>query len=279
MAGFGTIFTIVLENHDYNEVVNSPDAPYLNKLIQQGGLATNYFDGYIHPSLPNYLVLISGDPQYPGTIDVNPDWIPYFPSDADNLGNQMAVAGIEWRSYQESMGAPCNLDTAKPYAPKHDPFLYFSDIQKDPNGLCARRNVDYTQFAGDLATGNYKYMWITPDLTHDGHGTQTIGSGDPVQLLKDCDTWLSTEVPKILASDAYKNNGVLFITWDEAEGRNGNDPDQVPMIIMSPKLKSAGFKTITKTSHKSYLATVEDILGLPRLDTVKSEPTLLEFFK
>ena len=41
---------------------------------------------------------------------------------------------------------------------------------------------------------------------------------------------VSNEVPKILASDGFKASGVLFITWDEAEGRNGNDPDQIPMI-------------------------------------------------
>ena len=32
-------------------------------------------------------------------------------------------------------------------------------------------------------------------------------------------------------------------------------------------------------SHKSYLATVEDLLGLPRLDTVRSEPSMREFFR
>src|SRR5262249_57154580 len=84
-----TLFTILLENHDYKEIVGSADAPYINSLIAQGGLATNYFDSGTHPSLPNYLYLISGDTQYPGVIDVNPDWVPYFPSDADNLGNQM----------------------------------------------------------------------------------------------------------------------------------------------------------------------------------------------
>src|SRR5262245_59552034 len=68
--GFTTIFTILLENHDYNEIVGSADAPYINSLIAMGGLATNYMDSGTHPSLPNYLYLISGDTQYPGIIDV-----------------------------------------------------------------------------------------------------------------------------------------------------------------------------------------------------------------
>ena len=44
--------------------------------------------------------------------------------------------------------------------------------------------------------------------------------------LVDSDTWLSTEVPKVAASAATMSGGVIFITWDEAEGRNGDDPDQ-----------------------------------------------------
>src|SRR5690349_615872 len=54
-----TIFTIVLENHDYAEIVGSSNAPYINSLIAKGGLATNYKDTN-HPSLPNYLHMISG---------------------------------------------------------------------------------------------------------------------------------------------------------------------------------------------------------------------------
>src|SRR6185295_9167062 len=69
MQGDATIYTIVLENHDYNEIVGSSNAPYINSLIAQGGLATKYKDT-IHPSLGNYLYMISGDNQYPGGFDV-----------------------------------------------------------------------------------------------------------------------------------------------------------------------------------------------------------------
>src|ERR1051325_10803646 len=39
-----TIFTIVLENHDYAEIIGSSNAPYINSLVALGGLATNYKD-------------------------------------------------------------------------------------------------------------------------------------------------------------------------------------------------------------------------------------------
>jgi phosphatidylinositol-3-phosphatase len=266
-----TVFTIVLENHDYAEIVGSTDAPYINSLIAQGALATNYKDTN-HPSLPNYLHMISGADQYPGYIDIDPTQWPYFPADQPNLGTQLESAGIKWRSYQESMGTPCLLTGSGSYAPKHDPFLYFTDQQSGPNDLCAQRNVDYTNFAPDLATNTYRYMWITPNLTSDGHDPST----DPVTGMHNTDQWLSVEVPKILASDAYQAGGILFITWDEAEGRTG-DTDRIPMIILSKDVKQAGMTSATLFDHGSYLATIETLFNLPRLATVTNTPDMMEF--
>jgi hypothetical protein len=275
---FTTVFTLLLENHDYKEVVGNPDAPYLNSLIAQYGLATNDVDSGTHPSLPNYLYLISGDTQYAGGVDLNPiqDFGgASFPVAKENLGHQMEQAGINWRSYQETMGTACNLRVNGQYAPKHDPFLYFDDIQNGPNMLCAKRNVDYGAFAADLAAGTYRFMWITPNLTSDGHDPYN----DPVTGLKQSDAWCAREVPKILASAAFQSGGVLFITWDEAEGRNGDSGDQVPMIIVSPQIASMGFTSSTSYSHASYLATVEDIFGLPRLGAAAQASSMMEFFK
>ena len=271
-----TIFTIVLENHDYAEIVGSSNAPYINSLIAQGALATNYKDSGTHPSLPNYLDMISGATQYFGIIDLDPTGFG-FPKDAPNLGTQLETANIKWRSYQESMGTACSLAAVGSlYAPKHDPFLYFTDQQTGANNLCANTNVDYTQFAADLGTNQYRYMWITPNMTSDGHDPSAT-SADIATGLRASDTWLSNEIPKIQASDAYKAGGVIFVTWDEAEGRNGDDPDKIPMIIISKKVKAPGMTSATALDHGSYLATVEDLLGLPRLATVTSKPNLMEF--
>jgi len=261
-----------MENHDYAEIVGSPDAPYINSLIASYGLATNYMDSGVHPSLPNYLTMISGAPQFGGGSDPLPQAAP-FPVTQQNLGTQLEAAKIPWKSYQESMGTACKLSNGTPYAPKHDPFLYFTDMQA--TALCAAKNVDYGSFAADLAAGTYRYMWITPNLTSDGHDPQTA----PLTGAKNSDAWAAIEIPKILASTAYKNGGVLFLTWDEAEGRAGHSKDQIPMIVISPNIKSPGFTSGKPYSHKSYLATVEDLLGLPRLATVMSEPTMTEFLK
>ncbi len=278
LAANTTIFTVVFENHDYNEIVGSANAPYFNELIAKYGLATKYSDCNIHPSLPNYLCMISGDPQYIGILDIDPTGIFFtgtFPVDKENLGSQLQKAGIPWGSYQESMGTPCKLSGLGTYAPKHDPFLYFKDIQKGANDLCAKTNVDYTAFAADVAANKNRYYFITPNLTSDGHDP----ASDPVGALKTSDAWARAEIGKIMQTSAYKNAGIIFITWDEGEGRNGNSKDQVPMIVVSERIVSAGFKSSKAYTHKSYLATVEDLLGLPRLATVKSEATMTEFVK
>jgi len=268
--GFTTVFTIVMENHNYEDVVGSANAPYINQLIGQYGLATNYMDSGTHPSLPNYLYMVSGDPQYVGFVDLDPTFYP-FPVAGDNLGNQLQGANIAWRSYQESMGTACKLSASGNYAPKHDPFLYFTNIQTGPNDLCATTNVDYTSFAADLAAGTYKYMWITPNLLNDGHDP----AGDPVQGLKQCDTWLSTELPKILASATYQAGGVVFLTWDEGE----SGASHIPMIIISPKIKSAGYQSAQAYNHASYLATIEEIFALPKLGAAATAQSLMEFFQ
>lgn len=271
--GKGTVFTIVLENHDFDEIVGSANAPFLNSLIAMGALATNY-KCTIHPSLGNYLNMVSGENQYPGFIDVGPKQFPFFPADAQNLGTQLQAAGVKWRAYQESMGAPCNLDDNGRYATKHNPFIYFTDLQSD-SALCAEVNVDYTLFDADLASNDYRYMWITPNLDSDGHDP----SGDPALALRNSDTWMSQEVPKILASDGFKNNGILFITWDEAEGRTASGKDKIPMIVVSPRIKQAGMTSGAAMDHGSYLATVETLLGFEKLPPVANKATLMEFLK
>jgi hypothetical protein len=275
MSPHATIFTILFENHDYKEIVGSTNAPYINSLINQYALATNYKDDG-HPSTPNYLHLISGSNQYPGVVDVLPTQFPYFPSAAQNLGTQLEAASIKWRSYSEDEGsAGCLLSNVGEFVPRHDPFLYFTDQQMGSNNLCADTNVDYSDFAADLATDDYRYMWITPNLIDDGHDPST----DPVGALMTSDAWLGSNLPPILASEAYTSGGIVFITWDEAEGRNGDDPDQIPMIVISPRLKQAPETTAAALDHSSYLATVEDLLGLPRLATVTSSPTMLDLLQ
>src|SRR5579862_1217585 len=55
------IFLIMMENHATNQIIgNTTDAPFINQIAHRYGVATNYY-GVTHPSLPNYLAIVSGD--------------------------------------------------------------------------------------------------------------------------------------------------------------------------------------------------------------------------
>jgi phosphatidylinositol-3-phosphatase len=68
------VVIIMMENHGYQQIINNPNAPYLNSLItnKKVNLATNYF-AVGHPSLTNYLEIVGGS-NFGVRSDNNPDW-------------------------------------------------------------------------------------------------------------------------------------------------------------------------------------------------------------
>src|SRR5690349_23635137 len=58
-AVYDHVVWIWFENHAYDQIVGSPDAPYMSRLAARCGLATDYH-ALTHPSLPNYIAATSG---------------------------------------------------------------------------------------------------------------------------------------------------------------------------------------------------------------------------
>ncbi|MHB8619502.1 MAG: alkaline phosphatase family protein [Chloroflexota bacterium] len=252
----GHIFLIVMENKEYGEIVGSRQAPYINGLAHRYVLATRY-DAVRHPSLPNYLALLGGD-----TLGVTSDCTRCFVSQP-NLIDQLESHGKSWKAYMEDLPRPCSLSsTARGsgggvYVLKHDPFLYFQDIRTNP--VRCRRVVPLTQINADLSSPSMPdFAWISPNLQHDMHDGSVAGG----------DRWLAGFVPRILTSPAWKQNGLLAITWDE--GRTNQACCGVPggghvaTLLISP-LSKPGYRFATPATHYSLLRTVEDIWGLGHL--------------
>jgi phospholipase C len=176
-----------------------------------------------------------------------------------HIADQVERAGLTWKTYQESMGAPCGLTSHGRYAAKHNPFVFFNDIngwdgtEFHPEMRCNEHVVDYTMLDQDIAAGTIpKYVFITPNLDHDMHdGT-----------VPDADKWLEKEVTKIMATDAYKNNGVIIILGDEGGGYPASDDP--PFLVIS-NIAKKGYKADADYDTSSYLKTVEALLGLPSL--------------
>jgi hypothetical protein len=66
------VFVIMMENHGYSQIVNNPNAPFINKYAKAANAATNYF-AIAHPSLTNYLEVVGGS-NFGVLSDNNSDW-------------------------------------------------------------------------------------------------------------------------------------------------------------------------------------------------------------
>jgi hypothetical protein len=259
----GTVFTIVFENEAATDVFGS-EAPFFTKLSQTYGLATNYTSS-THPSLPNYIMLTSGSLN--GIINDNDPTANPPLQTHENLAHQLDAKGVMWRAYMEGMGEPCKMSSSGLYSAHHDPFLYYTDVTQ---GACAQHIVDYDEnFDADLAAGTYKYMWITPNMCDDMHNCSASVA----------DAWLEKTVTKIMAADAYKNGGAIFVLFDEGSSRAPGAGAALPTIVVSPNLVTTPLQVSTQFDHRSYLATVEDIFDLGRISTTEAATPMSEFFK
>jgi hypothetical protein len=225
------VFLIVMENRSYEEALSQP---YAASLADTYAVATNYH-AVGHPSLPNYLALSSGS-----TWGIADDG--YHAIAGQSLGDELTAAGIGWRAYEDGMTRGCFQSTL-PYVLHHNPFAYYG-------GGCPAGVVDGSQLAADLAGTTPRFSWIQPDNCESTHSC-------PVE---DGDRWLGQVVPEITSSAAWRQGGVLFITWDEDDGSALN---RVATLVVAPNL--AAHQTATAYNHYSLLATIEDRLGVPRL--------------
>src|SRR5450432_794916 len=66
------VFIIMMENHGYNQLINNPNAPFIDQYAKSANLANNYF-AIAHPSLTNYLEVVGGS-NFGVQTDNSPDW-------------------------------------------------------------------------------------------------------------------------------------------------------------------------------------------------------------
>jgi hypothetical protein len=313
------VFTIVLENEDASTTFGAnPPAPYLATTLRlQGAFLPNYY-GIGHNSLDNYLAMISGQAPNPTTqadCPVFSDFTPgtlgangqasgtgcVYPTAVPTVVGQLAAAHFSWRSYDQSMGADPARESATcghpavgavdnteaatatdQYATRHDPFVYFHSIIDNP-ASCASHVVNLNSLTTDLksikTTPNYTF--ITPDLCADGHDATCADPARPGGFAGIGD-FLSTWMPKILASPAYKQDGLVMILFDEGVGDStaccgeiagpnsampgvtGPGGGDTGAVLLSPFIKP-GTSTPAAYNHYSMLRSVEDIFGLGHL--------------
>lgn len=264
-----------MENHDWSSIKGNPAAPYINDtLLPMASHGEQYFNPpSLHPSEPNYVWLEAGTNF--GIFDDNGVTSNHQAS-INHLVTLLDAAGVSWRGYFENTsGSVCPLTDLPPYVVHHNPFAFFDNVtgtndSYDP--YCIDHLRPYSELAGHLSNDTVaRYTFITPNECNDMHDA-CAPLNDPV---RQGDTWLSTEVPKILASQAYLNNGALLITWDEGEPDDG----PIGMIVLSPHAKGGGYANSIPYTHSSTLRTVEEIFGVtPLLGDAANATDLSDLF-
>jgi phosphatidylinositol-3-phosphatase len=259
---FGHVFLVVEENHNYSDIIGNAAMPYLNSLATQYGLATQYYAN-IHPSIGNYFMMTTGqlvtiNDSFTGTVSV------------DNIVHELIGAGKTWKAYAESIPSAGYVGgDVYPYAKHHNPFAYFTDVLN--SSAQAQNLVPFTQFSADLANNQLpNFSFLLPNLLNDAHD----GS------LQAADAWLQQNLGPLISSSSFKTDGLLIITFDEADGSVDwtNGGGRVATVIVSAKAKP-GYQSATLYQHQSTLRLILHALGVGSYPgAAANAPEMGEFF-
>jgi hypothetical protein len=249
-----------------------------------------------------------------------------YPAEVPNIATQLSAKKLTWKGYMEDMGNNPNREAAAcghpaleatdetqkavagdGYATRHDPFVYFHSVIDEqtycdkhvvalgsPTGVMpAAALKGETGLATDLmsASKTPRFSFITPDLCDDGHDYPCTNEPSGASALADIDTFLETWVPKITSSQAYRENGLLEIVFDEAAnsetescceempgpgsplpGITGPGGGRVGAVLLSPFI-APGTVSTTSYNHYSSLASWESMFGLSRLADAATVPS------
>jgi hypothetical protein len=235
------VVVVILENTSYSEAINEP---FLGKLAKAGTLLTN-FRGVTHPSQPNYIAMVGGS-----TLGVSGNGSANL--SAKNLADLLEAKGLSWHVYAENFPGRCfsGSTSSGGYARKHNPFMSFTDITKNP-ARCANITNEAT-FLNDFRTGRLaNYTMYVPNLNNDGHDTGAAFA----------DSWMAKTFSSILSDPVAMKDTLFVATFDEDDGGNGN---QVYTVLYGPDVKS-GLQISASYTHYNLLATIESLFQLGTL--------------
>jgi phosphatidylinositol-3-phosphatase len=242
VPAFSHVVVLVFENKEAGSVVGRSQAPTFARMAHAYASLGRYY-GVAHPSLPNYLALVSGS-----TFGISSDCTACVVG-GRSLAGTLAAAGRTWKTYAE--GLPRSGYTGASYgryAKKHDPFLYFREVLARPGWRS--RVVPLGNLRRDLAMDALPdFSLVVPDLCHSMHDC-SVATGD---------AWLRGLLPPLLRLPG----SVVFVVFDEGvtSVRGGG---HVPALGLGTAVLPAS-RDDRVTGHCALLRTVEDAWSLPLL--------------
>jgi phosphatidylinositol-3-phosphatase len=239
---FEHVIVVVFENKEAGSVLRSRNAPTFNLYGRRYARITQSY-GVTHPSLPNYLALVSGS-----TWGIRTDCVGCSVN-ARSLADTIEASGRSWKTYAEGLPRPGFLGGfSGRYAKKHNPFAYFRPIAAEPER--AQRLVPLRELATDLAANDVPdFALLVPDLCHSMHDC-------PVRV---GDAWLRRTVGPLLELPRT----AIFITFDEG-GTRVRGGGHITTLAVGTAVR-AGVRFRPVTNHYGVLRTIEQAWGLPKL--------------
>jgi hypothetical protein len=247
------LIVVIEENHSLEQIIGSRAAPFINQLAARGTLLTSYH-AITHPSLPNYVALLSG--RFGGIRNDCQSCTVAGPT----LVDQLEAHHISWAAYMEGLPGPCStVPRTVVYTEAVDPFMHAARVRDFPSRC--DRVLPFERFHADLAAGRLPDVaFVSPNLSNDMH------SG-PVPA---ADEWLRRFVGELEASPVWRQDTRLVVTFDEGErsdtrsccdglGRGG----LIPTIVVGPGVRRG--VDATPYTHYALLRSIEAAFGLPFL--------------
>ena len=251
-----------------------------------------------------------------------------YPKNVKTIANELTAKKLTWKGYMEDMGndpsrespvcghpaigagdPSISAESGDGYATRHDPFVYFHSIVDD-TAVCNKQVVPLGTTNGTMPKGTPagitglatdlesvattpNFSFITPNLCDDGHDYPCANETSPASSsVSDINLWLSKWVPLIMSSGAFHQDGLLEITFDEAEnptldttaccgetpgpaassgdnGLSGPGGGRVGAVLISPFIHP-GTVVTTDYNHFSSLASFEKIFGVGLLGEAKT---------
>jgi acid phosphatase len=180
----------------------------------------------------------------------------------DNVVRELGAASQSWKVYAQSLPSQGYLGgDVYPYLRRHNPISYFSDVQ--PPSKLNLNIIDFSQLAVDLGNGQLPaYSFLVPDAEHDAHDCPGGGSDcDIGTRVAEADTWLSQNIPSLLADSQFQQSGLLVLTTDESRDDNRNGGGQVATVLVGTGVK-AGYSGTVMYDHRSLLGLSMTALGV-----------------
>jgi len=287
------VFQIVLAGRGFEQTFGATaGSSYLNRELRPKGVLLTEAASLGRSDVADHLALISGQAPNADTRAGCPTYVEktcVYPNTVTTIADQLRSTGTPWRAYVEDLDktgrATCrrpasnavdDTATGRPddgYAARHNPFIYFHSLLD--LGGCDEADGPLSRLDADLATvkSTPAYSYIVPNLCNDGTESPCVDGAAGGTAA--ADAFLEAWVPKILNSQAYKDDGVLIITYAGSVGAASDEPARNGALVLS-RFVTPGTTSDVKVDPYVLLHTAQDLLALKPLGKAVGSISLLD---